>query len=311
MCLRCFFSRGFLAVVLVATTLNAIPVSSASYTVGVTVGDWVKYTVVGAVPYLSEYEWVRYEVKNVKGTNVTFELIIHYTDGGENIDYDRWDIATGSTPWIIPADLTSDDAFPFHSGTATMNATLPRVYGGASRMVHLLNLSAYDDDTTLVGYWDQATGFLLDLVLTYASPTGHWTGGYRLLETNLWLPVLAVTIELSSDTVISGETVTVSAQVKDLSGTRIEGATVLATIGPRAVTLTDEGRGKYEGVLDTFDINAGDYLVTVTAEKDSSVSAPSTLPLTVQAGTPWLLYFGIAAMALVVSAVVWSAFKRR
>lgn len=306
-----FFSRGFLAVVLVATALSAIPVSSASYTVGVAVGDWVKYAIVGAVPYLSEYEWVRYEIKNVKGTNVTFELIIHYKDGGQNIDYGRWDIATGSTPWIIPADLTSDDAFPFHSETATVNATLPRIYGGASRTVHLLNLSAYDDYTTLVGYWDQATGFLMGLVLTYASPTGRWTGGYQLLETNLWSPVLAVTMELSSDTVISGETVTVSAVVKDLSGTRIEGATVLATIGPRTATLTDEGRGKYEGVLDTFDIEAGDHLVTVTAEKDPSVSAQSTLPLTVQAGTPWLLYIGIAVMILVVSAVVWFTLKRR
>ncbi len=311
MCLRCFFLRGFLAAVLVATALSAISVSSATYTVGVTVGDWVKYAIVGAVPYLSEYEWVRYEIKNVKGTNVTFELIIHFKDEGENIDYDRWDIATGSTPWIIPAVLTSDDAFPFHSATATVNATLPRIYGGASRTVHLLNLSAYDDYTTLVGYWDQATGFLLDLVLTYASPTSHWTGGYRLLETNLWSPVLAVTMELSSDMVISGETVTVSAVVKDLSGTRIEGATVLATIGPTTVTLTDEGRGKYEGVLDTYDIDAGDHLVTVTAEKDPSVSVQSTLPLTVQAGIPWMLYLGVAAMALLVSAVMWFAFKRR
>lgn len=311
MCLRRFFSKGILAAVLVATMFCAIPLTSASYTVGVAVGDWVKYAVVGAVPYLSGYEWVLYEIRNVKGMTITFELIVHYTDEGENLDYDRWDLETGSSPWVIPADLTTDDAFPFHSKTATVNATLPRIYGGASRMVHLLNLSAYDDYTTLVGYWDQATGFLLELVLTYASPTDHWTGGYRLLETNLWSPILAVTMELSFDMVIQGETVTVTAVVKDLSGTRIEGATVLATIGPTTVTLTDEGRGKYEGVLDTFNIDAGDHLVTVTAEKDHSVSTQSTLPLTIQAGIPWLQYLGIAVIALVISAVIRHKLKRR
>jgi hypothetical protein len=305
-----FFSRGVLAGVLVAIILGAMPVSCASYTVGVKVGDWMKYEVAGTVPLISEYEWVRYEIKNVKGLEVTFEIIIYYRDGGENIDYYMWDIETGSAPWIIPADLNTDDAFPFRNNTASMNATFPRIYGGASRTVHLLNLSKYDEYTELLGYWDQATGCLLELVLNHSSPTERWTGGYRLIETNLWSPTLDVTMELSSETVTQGESVTVSAALKDLSGNQIGGATVVATLGQKTVPLSDQGRGEYEGLIDTFDVDEGAYLVTVTAEKEGSESAQEAELLTVMAGTPWLLYIGLATILLVIGAVILYKVKR-
>jgi hypothetical protein len=305
-----FFSRGVLAGVLVAIILGAMPVSGASYTVGVKVGDWMKYEVAGTVPLISEYEWVRYEIKNVKGLEVTFEIIIYYRDGGENIDYYMWDIETGSAPWIIPADLNTDDAFPFRNNTASMNATFPRIYGGASRTVHLLNLSKYDEYTELLGYWDQATGCLLELVLNHSSPTERWTGGYRLIETNLWSPTLDVTMELSSETVTQGESVTVSAALKDLSGNQIGGATVVATLGQKTVPLSDQGRGEYEGLIDTFDVGEGAYLVTVTAEKEGSESAQEAELLTVMAGTPWLLYIGLATILLVIGAVILYKVKR-
>jgi hypothetical protein len=305
-----FFSRGMLAGVLLTIILGAIPVSGVSYTVGVKVGDWMKYEVAGTVPLISEYEWVRYEIKKVKGLEVTFEIIIYYQDGGENIDYNMWDIEAGSAPWIIPADLNPDDTFPFQNNTASMNATFPRIYGGASRTVHLLNLSKYDEYTELLGYWDRATGCLLEFVLNHSSPTERWTGGYRLIETNLWSPTLDVTMELSSETVIQGESVTASATVTDLSGNQIAGATVVATLGQKTVPLSDQGRGKYEGTIDTFDVDEGAYLVTVTAEKEGSESTQKAEPLTVIAGTPWLLYIGLATIPLVMGVGILYKVKR-
>ena len=100
-----FFSRCVIVGVLVAVTLGVIPISGASSSVGVKVGDWVKYEVDGTVPYLSDYSWVRLEVQNVKGTEIVVLATIHYKSGAEETNTLSWDIETGREPWIIPANL--------------------------------------------------------------------------------------------------------------------------------------------------------------------------------------------------------------
>ena len=400
-----FFSRCVLVGVLVAITLGVIPISGANSSVGVKEGDWVKYEVAGTVPYLSDYDWVRLEVQNVNGTEIVILATIRYKNGAEETNTLSWDIETGREPWIIPANLNKGDPFPFRYDAAVVNDTLTQTYAGASRTVNLLNLSRYEEYTELTAYWDQATGFLLELFLNYSSPTESWAGGYKAIETNLWHPIPQITMELSSETVTRGDPVTVSAMIKDLSentiegatvtvyiddkavdltdlgdgyyeievdtsdvieGTYeitvtahkeglelidvsatltvetkilqvtieistdtatqgdiiivsatvkdlaenpIEGATVFASLGHKTVTLSDQGSGNYEGNIDTFDINEGTYLVTVTAEKELCESAENSETLNVKAAIPWLLYIGIAATVLAIVAVI--LYKRR
>lgn len=123
--------------------------------------------------------------------------------------------------------------------------------------------------------------------------------------------ILHVTIQVSTDTATQGDIVTVSATVKDLAENPIEGATVLAILDHKTVTLSDQGSGNYEGNIDTFDVSEGTYLVTVTAEKELCESAQNAETLNVKAAIPWLQYtgIGIAAIALVIVAVI--LYKRR
>jgi len=114
---------------------------------------------------------------------------------------------------------------------------------------------------------------------------------------------LYVTMQLSTDTATQGDVITVSATVKDLTETPIEGATVLATLEHKTVTLSDQGNGDYQGNIDTFDISEGTHLVTVTAEKALCEPAENAETLNLEAAVPWALYIGIAAIITIIAAV--------
>jgi hypothetical protein len=175
-------------------------------------------------------------------------------------------------------------------------------------------LSEYDVDTEMVAYWDQATGFLVELSLSKSSPTESWNGGYKAMETNMWSPVLQATSELSSDTAIQGETVTVSAVVRDESQNLIEGATVSARIDDSTISLSDLGSGNYEGILETADLPAGTYSIVISVEKAGYGSDQVSRNLTIKAAppeTPWMLYGGIAAVILVMVVIVFYLAKKK
>lgn len=78
---RCVF------VVLVTITLSVIPISGAISSTGVNVGDWIKYEVVGTIPELSDYDWVRLEGQVVNGTEITILATIRYKNGAEETQY--------------------------------------------------------------------------------------------------------------------------------------------------------------------------------------------------------------------------------
>jgi len=259
-----------------------IPISGANSSTGVNVGGWMKYEVVGTIPYLSDYDWVRLEIQNVNVTEITILATIRYKNGAEETNTLSWDIETGRELWIIPANLNKGDPFPFRYNTAVINDTLTQTYAGASRTVNLLNLSRYEEYTELTAYWDQATGFLLELSLNYSSPTESWTGGYKAIETNMWFSIPQMTMELSSETVIRGDPVTVSSMIKDLAGNPIEGAIVTVYIDDKAVDLTDLGDGYYEVEVDTFDVVEGTYEITVSAHKEGLESIDVSGTLTVE-----------------------------
>jgi hypothetical protein len=306
--------KFILAGILFAPMISMVPIWAANYSVGVKVGDWIKYDISGTVPQLEQYDWVRMEVQGLNGTVINVLVSIHYDDGSDENNTLSWDIETNIQPWIIPAGLNKGDTIPLVFATWIINNTVTRTYAGASRSVNLLILSEYDVDTEMGAYWDQATGFLVELSLSKSSPTESWNGGYKVMETNMWSPVLQATSELSSDTAIQGETVTVSAVVRDKAENLIEEATVSAKIDNSNISLSDLGGGNYEGILKTVDLPTGTYSIIISVEKAGYESDQVSQNLTIKAAppeTPWMLYGGIAAAIIIVAVVVFYLAKKK
>lgn len=276
-------SSRIIIFVFLSVIITATPVSALNIEVGIKVGDWVKYEVLGNVPQIADYEWVMLEVQDVSGTEITMSATVHYRGGGEETNTLTWDVETGREPWIIPANLNVDDVFSFGYNTVSVNDTLTLPYAGASRAVNLLHLTKYDEYTEMTAYWDQATGFLLELSLINSSPGESWSGGYKAIETNLWLstPVLKLAWELSSERVTRGDLVTVQAEVNDQLGEPVEGAVVTVYIGDKAVDLIDQGGGHYQVEVETSDIEDGMYTVTVLTHKEGYESDETTRTLTI------------------------------
>lgn len=137
------------------------------------------------------------------------------------------------------------------------------------------------------------------------------------------LTPLQVTAQLSPDTATQGETVTISASVKDDSGEPVMGAEVTATTTIRAtgpeviVPLADQGNGNYQRPLDTSVLPEGTYMFAVVAEKAGYEPAETSAILTVGVGEaeavdqPWILYGGVAAIAIVIATIVLYRARRR
>ncbi len=150
---------------------------------------------------------------------------------------------------------------------------------------------------------------------TYTIIVSAHKDGYESTDVSETLKVetriLQVTIQLSTDTATQGDIITVSATVKDLTETPIEGATVSATLEHKTVTLSDQGNGNYQTTVDTSDLSEGTHAVTVTAEKEWCEPGQNSETLTIEAPTPWTLYGGIAAIVVGIAAVALYLVKRR
>ena len=118
---------------------------------------------------------------------------------------------------------------------------------------------------------------------------------------------LDVTGALSKAEVTVGETVTVSATVKDEDGSPVEGANVQTAVGDTAISLSDQGSGNYAGTIDTSDLTEGTYDVVVEAQKDGYALDQDNLTLSVRSSTQWINYALIGlviAVAAIASVIV-------
>lgn len=279
--------------ILVALMIFIIPVLAAEYTVGVEVGDWVKYEVnaswsgTGTEPEWANYDWVNMEVQSVNGADIAVLANIHYKDGTEENNTLDWNVEHGGGEmWIIAGELEKGD--PIAVGASwIINDTLTRTYMGIGRSVNFLSISqtSGNDTVNATFYWDQTTGVLLEASSNITSPTETWMLRYEAIETNLWGPVpLQLSAELSQDTVTQGDIVTVSVTVKDDLRNPIEGATVTAAIGELEVLIlfSDLGSGNYETEIDTSIVGKGVHEIAVTAEKEGYESSQTSIPLTIE-----------------------------
>jgi hypothetical protein len=120
-----------------------------------------------------------------------------------------------------------------------------------------------------------ATGVVLIalLVVACSNVVALRTSGFKI----------QVIMELSSDTVVRGDEVTIFVVVKDDGGNPIEGATVTATIGDLEVLfiLSDQGDGNYQVAIDTSIVREGTCDIVVTVEKEGYEPSQTSQTLTV------------------------------
>ena len=195
-------TRCVLVGVLVALSVSAVSPCFGAYSVGVKGGDWVKYegSASGFEPDefldLSQMEWMRGEVLGVSGTTVTVHMTAHHKNGSESVQKLVGDVATASgnlTFMIMPAGLEKGDAFPiamFDLGQVSLfiNDTVSRTYIGVSRSVNVLSLSVSENFVSLevAGYWDQATGVLMELSMQVSALNENMQMSFKAIETNMW-----------------------------------------------------------------------------------------------------------------------------
>jgi len=115
---------------------------------------------------------------------------------------------------------------------------------------------------------------------------------------------LDVSGALSKAEVTVGETVAVSATVKDEDGNPVEEANVQTTFDGTTISLSDQGSGNYAGNIDTSDLTEGIHDIVITAQKDGYVLDQDSLTFSVKPPTQWMNYaligLAVAAVAIVI-----------
>ncbi len=182
---------------------SAINISAiADSTVGVKVGNWIKYeiTYTGTPPSGSLIaQWIKVEILNVAGTTVNARMTSHMADGTETNQTGTIDVVSGSATFpgfIIPANSKVGDSVNMGTmGSATIADETTRTYAGASRTVVYANFSQvlfasfsqyatqfsqYGTQYTL--YWDKQTGVVVEALTT----STNFTSTAKATETNMW-----------------------------------------------------------------------------------------------------------------------------
>lgn len=220
---------------------------SPERTVGVKVGDWVKYANFTILwesddPYNQDppqdlvnhnnTEWATVSVKAVSGTEITFQTLTHYKNNSETTITYIIDVDTGEgngSFWFTGVDLipgaTVYDSVEYSS--MWINLTYEEVYVRALREVNkveVATLQYYPEIPQSTVYkseyhWDKATGVLVGRIGGFVRSTEDYsivgTKGESILDTNVWNPVPDVTPPTAragdNQTVLVGEPVSFDA----------------------------------------------------------------------------------------------------
>jgi hypothetical protein len=188
----------FTFTVLCATVL---PVYAATYSPGVSVGEYVKYGNFAGEgagnEILNDISFQQFQVTAVSGTDVTLLSTGQYLDGSPvpaNGTSAVWNVKTGTRDGlaetqgpIIAANLNQGDAIP-PQNTYTVNATEERTYLGTARSVNTLTISVSTPDynAELSYVYDRASGMLLEASSQTITPTETSGFSYSVVETNLF-----------------------------------------------------------------------------------------------------------------------------
>lgn len=204
----------------VALMLSFASSALCAYTVGVKLGDWMKYNVTlswtGTEPDTSDFgelgeaEYMKGEVIAVEGTSVTAKMSMHMKNGSDTGQTLVGNLATGegnATFFIVPSGMEEGDAFPSkmfedEATTFTVTNTESKTYCGATRTVNVYSLSAppvSGFSATIAANWDQATGVLVELSMQMSTPEQSMDMKVLATETNMWSSGIFSGLTFSSD----------------------------------------------------------------------------------------------------------------
>ena len=212
-----------LAVASALLLVSIIPACASASTVGVRLGDWWEYGIIGpkwestdpeatVPPETTEMmetcpAWYRFAVLSVSGTTVVLEMTVGFRNGTQVKGQAAGDLATGTgnlTDFLFPAGLSKGD-WPW--GTmgpqdsilgappippTHINDTVSRTYAGATREVNVMSGTQASGVTemTMIIIFDKMTGIACEIFFGVSSTQGDWvttmSNTMELTATNAW-----------------------------------------------------------------------------------------------------------------------------
>jgi hypothetical protein len=174
-------------IVILVSFSMAIGTSSA-LSIGVKKGDSVTYDIsyTGTPPAGFDATSWSMDIMSVDGPEVAVNITSVIPNSPNYRSSHVFNLENGTLgpdDWIIPAGLKTGETFyDANVGNITIQGTETRTYAGATRTV-LVSSSEHS-----TRYWDQATGVVMEGVLTYP----EYTMTTKVDETNLWQPQTAI-----------------------------------------------------------------------------------------------------------------------
>jgi hypothetical protein len=182
-----------------------LPSSYASSVVGVSAGDWAKYSVAVSfeMPGESEesefsifenVEWIQGTIDTVSGKNITGTMLMHFENGSSVSESFAMEIGANDMPFFVEPNLEAGDSVSMSlwMDSLIIDGVESRTYAGLTRQVSYVELSISEFGITgaVAVYWDQVTGTLCELSISLAGEMFEETFAvsmeFLLIETNIW-----------------------------------------------------------------------------------------------------------------------------
>jgi hypothetical protein len=216
---RILFASLLVQLAVASSLVYAIlPVAGATYTPGVSAGNYVKFGSVSetysstdpnmqtkpqASKDIDNTAFFRLDINSVSGSNVTSKSTQSYNNGtAPKIMTMIEDVSTGASnstmsfiPFLIAGGLGQGDKIVTTANAPTINQTLTRMYAGASRDTNSLTTtqSFGGNSFSFSIYWDKASGALVEVSTSSTSKSGSTqqytttqTLHFTATETNIW-----------------------------------------------------------------------------------------------------------------------------
>jgi len=172
---------------------------------------------------MKKIKWIKIEVKEVSGTQITMSQTYHYDNGTESSQQSlSGDVKYQYLNFIIPSDLNKGDMIPRF---ITINGTAQLTYIGMNRNVTYAKyvMSFFSINVAQNMYWDRSTGILCEMNAESSIKAQNYTTttstSMMIIETDLWKIVTQISCSASKDTITEGSSLLVSGQIdSDLPG---------------------------------------------------------------------------------------------
>ena len=188
---------------------NIVPALAQDRVVGANVGFWIQYGIsvtwesndpnATTPQYILDAQQTEFHylvVQRTSGTNITFDIIVHFRNGTEKFDTYSIDVDTGKGTgylYFISANLSAGDMiYTWPPGQGNIDETITRTYLGEAVEVNHAN------GTTSNGYfmyfdiyWNRETGVLYEYYMNHTTYTTKGKETYATQET-IWLYPIGV-----------------------------------------------------------------------------------------------------------------------